>query len=68
MTPFSIFDDVNHVTQSIALLRGDPSTNFKFIPYLDVEIPGGGLHTPPCTHTIAEKGVCSKGFLKSLLG
>ena len=50
-------EPLNVVTNRQHFIRGIPGTNFKFMPYLKVEIQGVGkcVHPTPCALTIVEK-------------
>ena len=55
-------EPVNVVTNRQHFTRGIPGTNFKFIPYLEVEIQGVGkcVHPTLYTLTVVEKKVYTR--------
>ena len=58
-------EPVNVVTDRQNFTRGSPGTNFKFIPYLKVEIQGVGecVRPTPCALTIVEKKCTLEGLV-----
>ena len=58
-------EPVNDVTNCQHFTRGIPGTNFKFMPYMKVEIQRVGEHVcpTPCALTIVEKRCTLEGLV-----